>query len=235
MIILLSLYETSYRDRIFYFLKNSDTHLYAIRQLSLNYTIFAVDRQGGQKMDVQSTERREVVVEEKKGLANTRNLILVGVMMAVGIVLRMFAGVIALGNMHPNFLIATYCLAILIIKPNLKEAAAIGLISGAISQIGTSMPWLGLGSETLGAIAMCLLIRLALPKYVKPVVCTFLATLISGFAFVGLAALTYAKPMPGAQFVSMAIVTIVTALLNMVIVTVLSIPVNKVMGNKEEE
>ena len=234
MIILLSLYETSYRDRIFYFVKNSDTHLYAIRQLSLNYTIFAVDRQGGQKMDVQSTERREVVVEEKKGLANTRNLILVGVMMAVGIVLRMFAGVIALGNMHPNFLIATYCLAILIIKPNLKEAAAIGLISGAISQIGTSMPWLGLGSETLGAIAMCLLIRLVIPKYVKPIVCTFLATLVSGFAFVGLAALTYAKPMPGAQFVSMAIVTIVTALLNMVIVTVLSIPVNKVMGNKED-
>ncbi len=186
-------------------------------------------------MDVQSTAKREVVVEEKKGLANTRNLILVGVMMAVGIVLRMFAGVIALGNMHPNFLIATYCLAIFIIKPNLKEAAAIGLISGAISQIGTSMPWLGLGSETLGAIAMCLLIRLALPKYIKPVVCTFLATLISGFAFIGLAALTYAKPMPGAQFVSMAIVTVVTALLNMVIVTVLSIPVNKVMGNEEEK
>ena len=44
-------------------------------------------------MDVQSTEKREVVVEEKTGLANTRNLILVGVMMAVGIVLRMFAGV----------------------------------------------------------------------------------------------------------------------------------------------
>ena len=44
-----------------------------------------------------------------------------------------------------------------------------------------------------------------------------------------------AKPMPGAQFVSMAVVTVVTALLNMVIVTVLSIPVNKVMGNKEEE
>ena len=203
--------------------------------MSLNYTIIAADRQGGQKMDVQSTERREVVVEEKKGLANTRNLILVGVMMAVGIVLRMFAGVIALGNMHPNFLIATYCLAILIIKPNLKEAAAIGLISGAISQIGTSMPWLGLGSETLGAIAMCLLTGLVLPKYVKPVVCTFLATLVSGFAFIGLAALTYAKPMPAAQFASMAVVTVVTALLNMVIVTVLSIPVNKVMGNKEEE
>lgn len=175
-------------------------------------------------------EKRKVTVEEKKGLKNVRNLILVGVMMAVGVVLRMFAGVIAVGSMHPNFLIATYCLSIFIIRPNLKEAAAIGLISGAISQIGTSMAWLGLGSETLGAIAMCLLIAIPLPKVVKPLICTFIATCISGFAFTGLAALTYANPMPLAQFISMATVTLVTALLNMVIVTVLSIPVNKVMG-----
>ncbi len=178
-------------------------------------------------------QKRDVSVEEKKGLRNTKNLILVGVMMAVGVVLRLFAGVIAVGNMHPNFLIATYCLSIFVIKPNVKEAAIIGFISGAISQIGTSMAWLGLGSETLGAIAMCLLLALPLPKLVKPVVCTFLATLVSGFAFTGLAALTYANPMPGAQFVSMSMVTIVTALLNMVIVTVLSIPVNKVLGTEE--
>ena len=175
-------------------------------------------------------QKRSVSAEEKKGLRNVKNLILVGVMMAVGVVLRLFAGVIAVGNMHPNFLIATYCLSIFVIRPNIKEAAIIGLISGAISQIGTSMAWLGLGSETLGAVAMCLLIALPLPKLVKPIVCTFLATLVSGFAFTGLAALTYANPMPGAQFISMSAVTIVTALLNMVIVTVLSIPVNKVLG-----
>lgn len=175
-------------------------------------------------------EKRNVTAEEKKGLKSTRNLILVGVMMAVGVVLRLFAGVIAVGNMHPNFLIATYCLSIYVIRPNLKEAAIIGFISGAISQIGTSMAWLGLGSETLGAIAMCLLVFFPLPRLVKPVVCTFLATCISGFAFVGLAAVTYANPMPAAQFVSMSLVTLVTAVLNMVIVTVLSIPVTKVLG-----
>jgi hypothetical protein len=179
-------------------------------------------------------EKRNVSVEEKRGLRNTKNLILVGVMMAVGIVLRLFAGVIALGNMHPNFLIATYCLSIYVIRPNVKEAAIIGLISGLISQIGTSMAWLGLGSETLGAIAMCLLILIPLPKAIKPIVCTFLATCISGFTFVGLAALTYANPMPSAQFISMATVTLVTALLNMVIVTVLAIPVNKVLGVGQE-
>ncbi len=180
-------------------------------------------------------EKRNVSVEEATGLRSTKNLILVGIMMAVGIVLRLFAGVIAVGNMHPNFLIATYCLSIYIIRPNVKEAAAIGLISGLISQIGTSMAWLGLGSETIGAIAMCLLVMIPLPKVIKPIVCTFIATCVSGFAFVGLAALTYANPMPAAQFVSMSLVTLVTALLNMVIVTVLAIPVNMVLGNSGKE
>ena len=175
------------------------------------------------------SEKRTVSTEETKGLKNTRNLILIGVMMAVGIVLRMFAGVIAVGNMHPNFLIATYCLSIFIVRPTLPEAAVIGFISGAISQIGTSMPWLGLGSETLGAVAMCLLVLIPMPSLVKPIVCTFIATCISGFAFVGLASVTYANPMPAAQFAAMSTVTLVTALLNMVIVTVLSIPVKKVM------
>lgn len=180
-------------------------------------------------------EKRTVAMDEKKGLRNTRNLILVGVMMAVGVVLRLFAGVIAVGNMHPNFLIATYCLSILVIRPNLKEAAIIGFISGAISQIGTSMAWLGLGSETIGAIAMCLLVMLPMPKLVKPLVCTFLATCVSGFAFVALAAVTYANPMPMAQFVSMSMVTLVTAVLNMIIVTVLSIPVKQVLGLGKEK
>lgn len=178
-------------------------------------------------------EKRTVNMDEKQGLRSTKNLILVGIMMAVGIVLRLFAGVIALGNMHPNFLIATYCLSIFVVRPSLIESAIIGLISGLISQIGTSMAWLGLGSETLGAITMCILVTaLPLPKIIKPIVCTFISTLVSGFAFVGLAALTYANPMPAAQFGSMALVTVVTALLNMVIVTVLSIPVNKVLGNE---
>jgi hypothetical protein len=188
----------------------------------------------GTKERRKNMEKRNVSVEEKTGLRNTKNLILVGVMMAVGIVLRLFAGVIAVGNMHPNFLIATYCLSIYIVRPNVKEAIIIGLISGLIGQIGTSMAWLGLGSETLGALAMCLLVMIPMPKAIKPVVCTFIATCVSGFAFVGLAALTYAKPMPSAQFISMATVTLVTALLNMVIVTVLAIPVNKVLGTNQE-
>ena len=84
-------------------------------------------------------EKRIVNDVTATGLRNINNLILVGIMMAVGVVLRLCAGFLALGNMHPNFLIATYCLSILMIRPNFKEAAIIGFISGCISQIGTSM------------------------------------------------------------------------------------------------
>ena len=175
-------------------------------------------------------EKRTVAAVEEKGLRNINNLILVGIMMAVGVVLRLCASFLVLGNMHPNFLIATYCLSILIIKPNVKEAAVIGFISGCISQIGTSMAWIGLASETIGAVAICLLIMIPMPKVVKALVTTFITTLISGFAFTGIAALTYANPMPMAQFLNMSLVTVVTAALNCVIVTILSIPVDKIIN-----
>ena len=77
-------------------------------------------------------EKRNVTVEEKKGLRNLNNLILVGVLMAVGIVLRLLAGVINVGGFHPNFLIATYCLAILLIRlgARLLSARPRGRIQG---------------------------------------------------------------------------------------------------------
>ena len=175
-------------------------------------------------------EKRIVNDVAATGLRNINNLILVGIMMAVGVVLRLCAGFLALGNMHPNFLIATYCLSILMIRPNFKEAAIIGFISGCISQIGTSMPWLGLLSETIGAVTMAgprphpdaeggEAPRHHPPHHPR-----------LRFAFVGLAALTYANPMPMAQFVSMATVSVVTAVLNCVIVSILSIPVGGMMN-----
>ena len=92
------------------------------------------------------------------------------------------------------------------------------------------MAWIGLISETVGAVAICLLVTIPMPKFIKALVTTFLTTLISGFAFVGLAAVTYANPMPMVQFLNMALVTVVTAALNCVIVAVLSIPVDKIIN-----
>lgn len=53
-----------------------------------------------------------------------RSLILTAVLLAAGAVLKFFAGsVINIGGMKPNFIIAMYCLAILLIRPSLPRAA----------------------------------------------------------------------------------------------------------------
>ena len=123
-------------------------------------------------------EKRVINVVHQEGLKNLNNLLFVGVMMAVGVVLRLCAGFLAVAGMHPNFLIATYCLSLLIVRPKLHEAAIIGVISGCISQIGTSMPWINIMSETIGSVAMALLLMLPLPALLRPVVTTFLTTLV---------------------------------------------------------
>ena len=181
-------------------------------------------------------EKRSVIVEQKKGLRDLNNLILVGVLMAVGIVLRLLAGVINVGGFHPNFLLATYCLAILLVRPNFLESVIIGILSGVISQIGTSMAWIGIVSETIGAVVMFLLIFI--PMHVgklnlQPIVCTLLTTLVSGFAFIGMAALVYVNPMSMAQFISMALTTLVTAALNCVIVQILVLPLRGILKKDE--
>ena len=97
-------------------------------------------------------------------------------------VLRLLAGVINVGGFHPNFLIATYCLAILLIRPSFVESVIIGVLSGVISQIGTSMAWIGIVSETVGAVAMFLLVLIPLKagKFdLRPIVCTLLTTLVT--------------------------------------------------------
>ena len=175
-------------------------------------------------------EKRVINVVHQEGLKNLNNLLFVGVMMAVGVVLRLCAGFLAVAGMHPNFLIATYCLSLLIVRPKLHEAAIIGVISGCISQIGTSTPWISIMSETIGSVAMALLLMLPLPALLRPVVTTFLTTLVSGFSFIGIAACTYVSPMSAAIFGQMAMVALVTAVLNCVIVTILSIPVSRVMN-----
>ena len=115
-------------------------------------------------------------------------------------------------------------------RPKLHEAAIIGLISGCISQIGTGMPWINILSETIGAVAMALLLMLPLPVLIRPIVTTFLTTLVSGFSFIGIASCTYVSPMSAAIFGQMSMVALVTAVLNCVIVTILSIPVSRVMN-----
>ena len=76
-------------------------------------------------------EKRTLNTKETKGFS-IQDLILVAVLLAVGQVLKMTLGT-ALSSIgvKPNFIIAMYCLAILLIKPTLLQALIIGLLAGA--------------------------------------------------------------------------------------------------------
>jgi hypothetical protein len=173
-------------------------------------------------------EKREVRRREKKGLG-VREVLLIGILLAAGAVLKFFVGSVINFGMKPNFIIAMYCLIILLIKPKLFEAAVIGILAGAICQFFPGQPYINFASELAGAIAMCLLIKIPLEKLkipVKTLICTFFSTLVSGFTFIGVMYLLYysgadIKPTPLAIF--MAII-FGTALINSIIVQVLYIP-----------
>jgi hypothetical protein len=177
---------------------------------------------------VPGAEKREVTRRERKGL-QIRDILLIGILLAAGAVLKFFVGSVINFGMKPNFIIAMYCLIIMLTRPGIIEAAIIGLLSGAICQFFPGQPYINFASELLGAAAMCLLIKLPLERIkipVKPIVCTFFSTLISGFTFIGVMYLMYysgfdIKPTPLAIF--MAII-FGTAFINSVIVQVLYIP-----------
>ena len=68
---------------------------------------------------------------EKKHMT-TRDIILAGILLAAGAVIRMFFPKLPV---TPNFIIAMYCLTILLVRPRLFEALAIGIVAAILSQL----------------------------------------------------------------------------------------------------
>lgn len=173
-------------------------------------------------------EKREVKTRETKGLS-VSDILLIGILLAAGAVLKFFVGSVINFGMKPNFIIAMYCLIILLIRPRLREAAVIGLLAGAVCQFFPGQPYINFISELLGAVCMALLIKIPLSvgKFsLQPIVCTFLSTLVSGFAFIAVMYVMYytgadITPTPLAAFLA---IIFGTALINAVIVQVLYVP-----------
>ncbi len=182
----------------------------------------------------QSAEKRVLAEKTKKGLAIS-DLILIAVLLAAGAVLKFFVGsIVNLGGMKPNFIIAMYCLAIMLVRPKLLEAGIIGLIAGAVCQFFPGTPYLNFASELVGALCMALMIKLPLKiKKVdlSPAVSTFISTIASGAVFVFLL-LTFADA-AGKTIAFFAPLVLGTALINVVIVQLLYIPLKLALKKKD--
>ena len=173
---------------------------------------------------------RTAMVEERSAGLSVAQIMLVAVLLAAGAVMKFFIGSIFSAGMKPNFIIAMYCLAILLVRPRFKEAAIIGLLAGAVCQFFPGTPYLNFPSELAGALVMALFARMdgRAGGFLMPAVSTFVTTVVSGGVFM---ALLYAlffsggttAPAPLAVFAG---IIFGTAAVNSIIVQVLYIPVS---------
>lgn len=177
--------------------------------------------------------KREVKQEERAGLS-VQDLILIAVLLAAGAVLKLtVSSFLSFGGMKPNFMIAMYCLAIILVRPNVGQAAVIGLLTGLISQIPmlNATPWVNIASETLGATICGLLILIPMKAGkldLNPLVATFLSTVVSGYTFAIIVGCLNGLDL-GAILVMYAVMVFGTATINCVIVEILALPLRKVL------
>jgi len=169
----------------------------------------------------------------------TRDIILTGILLAAGAVIRMFFPKLPV---TPNFIIAMYCLAILLVRPGLGQALAIGIVAAILSQLtsGSPVPFLNFVSEPIGCLACYLLSR---PRYrvpiagysLKPALVTFLSTLASGVTFVLILSFILMSQGKGAKYVMILSVVVPTAIANTVITQLAYEPLRRVLRLKDPD
>lgn len=188
--------------------------------------------------ETDSHRRRVVAASDKKNNLDVSSLVLVAVLLAAGAVLKITIGsLLASMGMKPNFIIAMYCLAILLIRPRVAQAAAIGLIAGAICQVPmiNATPFLNIPSELLGACVCGVMAMIPMEiagKFdLSPLVSTFVSTVVSGSVFAVLSVYINVISTGGDMFVALAAyaaIVLGTATFNALLVQILIVPLRSV-------
>lgn len=186
-----------------------------------------------------STEEKDSRQRGKRDLS-VQDLIIIAVLLAAGAVLKLtVASFLSFAGMKPNFIIAMYCLAIILVRPNIGQSIIIGLLAGLMCQIPmlNATPWVNIASETLGALVCGLLIHVPLrighKVDLNPLVSTFISTVVSGYTFaiiVGVVLNGLSLPITLATY---AIMVFGTAALNCVLVAILTVPLRKVLKKQD--
>ena len=187
--------------------------------------------------DINTTAAKRTIAvepEAKQGLT-TQDLILIAVLLAAGAVLKLtVASFLSFAGMKPNFVIAMYCLAIILTRPKLPQAIAIGLIAGIMCQIPmlNATPLVNIPSEVLGALACGLLIHIPLKIAgkvdINPLVTTFFSTVVSGYTFAIIVGLMNGLAL-SVIFVTYAVMVFGTAAFNCILVQILTPLLRKVL------
>lgn len=187
-----------------------------------------------QNANTANAQQARTVAAVDHGKLDLKALTLYAILLAAGFVLNMtvskfFSGLTG-GFLSPEFIIAAFCLEILIIKPNIGQAAVIGLLAGVVIQITASVKGPDLIAEPVAAVVMVLLVSALSDSKAKgllPLVGTFIVTFISGIIYALIFSFLIMK---NPAFVGvMAPVVAATGVANAIIVAALHLPIKKAL------
>ena len=179
-------------------------------------------------------QQARTVTAVDHGKLDLKSLTLYAILLAAGFVLNLtvskfFSGLTG-GFLSPEFIIAAFCLEILAIKPNLGQAAVIGLLAGVVIQITASVKGPDLIAEPLAAVVMAALVSAfgnSKAKGLLPLVGTFVVTFISGLIYAVIFSVLIMKT---PAFVGvMAPVVAATGVANAIIGSALYLPIKKAL------
>lgn len=179
------------------------------------------------------SQPRTVTASERGGL-DIRNLVLLAILLAAGFILNMTVGkalaALTMGTLSPEFIIAAFCLEILIVRPKPAQALVIGLIAGAVIQISASVKGPDLIAEPIAALVMALIVAAGMKgkaKAIVPVLGTFVTTTLSGLIYAVI--VIYALRTVNATLLIMLPVVLGTGVANAIIVGALYLPIKKAL------
>lgn len=187
-----------------------------------------------QNTNTANAQQARTVAAVDHGKLDLKALTLYAILLAAGFVLNLtvskfFSGLTG-GFLSPEFIIAAFCLEILIIKPNIGQAAVIGLLAGVVIQITASVKGPDLIAEPVAAVVMALLVSALSDSKAKgllPLVGTFVVTFISGIIYAVIFSFLIMK---NPAFVGvMAPVVVATGVANAIIVAALHLPIKKAL------
>ena len=178
--------------------------------------------------------KRTIATDQKKDGLSVRDLILVAVLIAAGAVLKLtVSSFLTFAGMKPNFMIAMYCLAIILTRPKIYQSVVIGLLVGVVSQIPmlNATPLVNIASEMVGALVCGILVTVlakvardnkTCQNVVFPIVITFISTVFSGYTFAMIVGVAVAHLDPLAVFGVYAVMVLGTATMNAVLAAILT-------------
>lgn len=182
-------------------------------------------------------ENKTVTIVQGTG-SQFRWVAITALLLAIGSILRLVSPSIA--GVTPNWTIAMYCLAMILIRPSLPKAAGIGLVAGTIGLITSKsvFPYGNLVSELVGAVVCAAIVQirseLTVGKVnIMPAICGLISTLASGLTFVTVAKLALGIPLKVYLYGMLPVVGTVAAV-NTVVTQLLYFPAYRIFANNEE-